>query len=183
MNKTASSLVLAAAVFASGSALADGNANPDARDEAHRLRRISSSASARARPCRRSTSTRRHGSTTSPSTLTSTSASARKFGPRRSAATACSIALGYAGAADFNGDEILHIHAFGVTLRKSWLYVTLDGGVAMLNGFQTGDTFVGGHFGVNWGFRIGPVQIGLPISVDVFAAPAYTFAATLGFQM
>jgi hypothetical protein len=95
-----------------------------------------------------------------------------------------SIALGYAGAADFNGDEILHSHAFGVTFRKSWIYVTLDGGVAVLSGFQPGDeTFVGGHFGVNWGFRMGPVQLGFPISADIFTAPAYTCAATLGFQM
>jgi hypothetical protein len=94
-----------------------------------------------------------------------------------------SIALGYAGSADFNADEILHSHAFGVTFRKSWFYVTIDGGVAMLTGFQTGDTFVGGHFGVDWGFRMGPVQLGFPISVDVFNAPAYACAATLGFQM
>ena len=31
--------------------------------------------------------------------------------------------------------------------------------------------------------RIGPVQLGLPISVDVFNAPCTTFAATLGFQI
>ena len=94
-----------------------------------------------------------------------------------------SIALGYAGAADFNGDEILHHHGFGVTFRKSWFYVTVDGGVAVINGFSDGFAAVGGHFGANWGFRIGPVQIGFPVSLDVFNAPATTFAATLGFQI
>jgi hypothetical protein len=94
-----------------------------------------------------------------------------------------SLALGYAGAADFNGDEILHHHGFGVTLRKSWFYVTLDGGLAVINGFSDGFSAVGGHFGVNWGFRMGPVQLAFPISVDVFNAPCTTFAATLGFQI
>ncbi len=94
-----------------------------------------------------------------------------------------SLALGYVGGADFNADEVLHHHGFGVTLRKSWFYVTLDGGFAMLHGFSDGSLYAGGHFGVNWGFRMGPVQLGFPVSVDVFNAPATTFAATLGVQL
>jgi hypothetical protein len=94
-----------------------------------------------------------------------------------------SLALGYAGAADFNADEILHHHGFGATLRKSWFFVTLDGGIAVINSFTQGESAVGGHFGVNWGFRMGPVQLAFPISVDVFNAPCTTFAATLGFQI
>ena len=94
-----------------------------------------------------------------------------------------SIALGYAGGADFNGDEMLHHHGFGVTLRKSWFFVTLDGGLAVINGFKDGMGLVGGHFGTNWGFRMGPVQLAFPISLDFFNATATTCAATLGFQI
>ncbi len=94
-----------------------------------------------------------------------------------------SLALGYAGGADFNADEILHHHGLGVTLRKSWFYVTLDGGVAMLNSFADGSTFAGAHLGVHPGFRFGPVQLGFPVSVDIFNAPVSTFAVTLGYQM
>ncbi len=94
-----------------------------------------------------------------------------------------SVAIGYALGVDVNSDEVLSHHGFGVTLRKSWFYVSADVGVALLNSFDDGSIFVGGHFGAQAGFRVGPVQIGLPISLDFFSLSVMTFGATVGFQM
>ena len=94
-----------------------------------------------------------------------------------------SMALAYVFGMDVNDGELLHHHGFGLVLRKSWFYVTIDGGLALLHGFQDGSFAAGGHFGVQPGFRIGPVQIGLPVSVDVFTLPVAELGATLGFQI
>ena len=93
------------------------------------------------------------------------------------------IGLGYAGSMDVSSDEMLHRHGVGFTFRKSWLFATLSGGASFLHSFSDGAFYAGGHFGVVPGVRLGPVQLALPIYVDVFNLPVATFAATLGFQI
>ncbi len=93
------------------------------------------------------------------------------------------IGLGYAGSLDVSSDEMLQRHGAGVTFRRAWLFATLSGGFSVLQGFSDGSVFTGGHLGVVWGVRVGPVQLGFPVYVDFFTAPVATFAATLGFQI
>jgi uncharacterized protein with LGFP repeats len=94
-----------------------------------------------------------------------------------------SLGLGYAGSVDASSDEILHRHGIALMVRKSWFSATLSGGVSMLQGFDPGVLFVGGHFGFVPAFRLGPVQLAFPIYVDGFSVAATTFGATLGFQI
>ena len=95
-----------------------------------------------------------------------------------------SVALGYVGSVDANDAELIHRHGFGVTLRKSWFYITMSGGLTLVHDFASGDILPGGHLAVQPGFRMGPVQLGFPIVEDfLLAAPVTTMSATLGFQI
>jgi len=100
-----------------------------------------------------------------------------------------SLGLGYIGSIEVNDAELLHRHGIGLMLRKSFLYASLGAGITFLNDFSSATMFMGGHLALDWGFRAGPVQIGLPIVLDIidFQAlgtfSATTFALTLGVQL
>jgi hypothetical protein len=94
-----------------------------------------------------------------------------------------SIGLGYAGSMDVSSDEVLHRHGLGFTFRKSWFFATVSGGASFLHDFADASVLVGGHVGLDVGFRLGPVQLAFPIYVDAFNLPVTTFGATLGFQI
>jgi hypothetical protein len=99
-----------------------------------------------------------------------------------------SVGIAYMGSMEVNDTELLHRHGVGVMFRQRYLYASISAGITFLHDFPSATMYTGGHFGGDMGVRIGPVQLGLPIVLDVVPIDGVTvvgttFAITLGVQL